>query len=393
MTDTVHAAALLLERVPVIIKNYEEQYRKTGLTYNIFKIAGIGEREVIVCRVLADLLDPKGLHGRGNVYLKLFMDMVVRPLIEKTGNFDLSKAKVITEYTINEDRRIDIVLDDGTIFIPIEVKINAGEQKNQLGDYADFSRRMNVIPGFIPVLFLTPDGRNSQEASKDDYISISFGRHIISWLVKCLNLEETDRAATIREILKQLIKAIKSFCGFVEDEEMANAINALVAESKESYTAALLISRAVNGIDFDGKVWEIFKDQIFKLVKNKFPDTECIETGEEGWYHISIPTGKNRTLSINYDMKKISVNYEDSKNPVSGEIAGKIKKTLSVITGVHSDDCGEDFIWFSESCKYPGLEGIDDDEIYKYELYQIYSKDAQAVADRIISMAMELRSI
>ena len=45
------------------------------------------------------------------------------------------------------------------------------------------------------------------------------------------------------EVLKQFIRAIKSFCGRIEEESMESAIKALVTESRDSYAMALLISR------------------------------------------------------------------------------------------------------------------------------------------------------
>ena len=394
MTNTVHTSALLLERVPVITNTFKEKYLKAGLTYNIFKIAGIGEREIIVCRVLADLLNPKGLHNQGSTFLGLFMDMVVKPFIEKTANFDLSKAKVITEYQIKENRRIDIVLDDGTIFIPIEVKINAGEQENQLADYAVFSRQINVLFGFIPVLFLTPSGYESDETAKDDYIPISFEKHIIPWLVKCLDQEGTQRTSSVKEIIKQFVRTIKSFCGHAEDEDMENAINNLITESKDSYAAALVIHQAVNELDFDHKTCGVFKEQITRLVKNKFPDAKYLVDGEsdDQWNCLDIPIGKGCKLRINYDMKSLTVEYHNSKS-VPSDIAEKMRKTMSATTRAHNEDWGGDFIWASDKYKYPGLEDIDDDRMYIYELHRIYSKEPQFAADKIVSMAMGLKNI
>ena len=69
----------LLESVSGIInENKIEQHRKiqcgedTGSQFNIFEILGIGTREVYMCRVLAELLNPNGLHCQGTKYLDLF---------------------------------------------------------------------------------------------------------------------------------------------------------------------------------------------------------------------------------------------------------------------------------------------------------------------------------
>jgi hypothetical protein len=49
----VQSSALLLRHVSGIIEKYNDFYKRTGLKYNIFQAAGITEREVIMCRVLA----------------------------------------------------------------------------------------------------------------------------------------------------------------------------------------------------------------------------------------------------------------------------------------------------------------------------------------------------
>lgn len=33
--------------------------------FNIFKVLGIADKEVLICRLLGELLDPKGSHGLG----------------------------------------------------------------------------------------------------------------------------------------------------------------------------------------------------------------------------------------------------------------------------------------------------------------------------------------
>ena len=312
--DSTRTTAKLLERVWVTAKTLEAQYRENGMAYNVFKAAGIGTKETAICRMLADLLNPKGLHYQGSAYLELFMDSVVKPLVEKAGELDVSKAKVTAEHRTYEGRRIDIVIDDGTIFIPIEVKIYAGEQEKQLADYAAFSRKINSSIGFIPVLFLTPRWYESSEESSDDYVQIYFEEHIIPWLKKCISLEQTKRAAPIVEILKQFSKAIKSFCGSMEDEVMENAINAIVKESRDTYAAALLIGKALEELehDFDNKVWDIFKGNIFELVKSKIPDAQYLE--ENDWYYIFFPLGNG--------CGKMSVPVSSVRNMFSNAGAG-----------------------------------------------------------------------
>jgi hypothetical protein len=81
MEQTVEAnAAGLLNGVTGIIKGYEARWQKTGEQYNIFKAAGIAHKEVVMCRVLADLMNPRGKHGQGSRYLKSFWETIASKL-------------------------------------------------------------------------------------------------------------------------------------------------------------------------------------------------------------------------------------------------------------------------------------------------------------------------
>jgi len=125
----------LLTDVAEEIKRFEAKWRETGEKYNLFKIADIEDDEVIMCRVLADLLDPHGKHCQDSHYLDLFWKAISLKLpeglelrIKDTRVKTEYGIKVTTEYGIDKNRRIDITLDDGRILVPIEVKIGAGDQ-------------------------------------------------------------------------------------------------------------------------------------------------------------------------------------------------------------------------------------------------------------------------
>ena len=111
---------------------------RQNTSYNLFSVLGIETKEVLICRVLADLLNPRGQHGMGSVYLELFLKEVLH---WQAVNSDVVKHAVVTaEYLIDEDRRIDLVIETAGQFLPVEVKILAGEQKAQCLDYYRFSR-------------------------------------------------------------------------------------------------------------------------------------------------------------------------------------------------------------------------------------------------------------
>jgi len=83
---------------------------------------------------------------------------------------DTANTKVTTEHRTNENRHIDIVIEDDKTFISIEVKIGAGEQKDQIKDYAQYTRKKNENR-HVPVLYLTLDGHKSKTAADTDYVA------------------------------------------------------------------------------------------------------------------------------------------------------------------------------------------------------------------------------
>ena len=397
MTKEGREAKQLLKQVSGEVKQIEYKYSETGSAYNLFKIACIGENEEIISKVMADLLNPKGLHYQGSIYLDTFLKTIVWPSLKKEQvdkRFQLSKAKIKLEDITNEGRFIDITINDGKIFIPIEVKINAPEQPNQLRDYAKFSSHMNKRYGFIPVLFLTKNGRKSDKPQDNGYIPISFEKDIITWLEKCLNLEKTQKIPPVREIIKQLIRTIKSFCDQLEHEEMECAIKKLITEKRENYVLAKRIHEAYQSTGFIEKAWDIFKEgQIYKQVKQELPDAEIKEKCG-GWSdsRLDIPIGNGCILGIQYDMKSIRIEKVPPKKPhLAAEITDKIREVMLQKTDVRSD--GEKkpkYIWASDKIKCPDIEDTDDEDIYFYDLHQIYSTKPELIADWIVSLAREL---
>jgi hypothetical protein len=392
MTNALlQTAARLLEDAGDIVKKYDARYRKTGLKYNIFKAARISEDERVMCRVIADLLNPKGSHCRGGVYLELFWKMI-RPKLEDGPPLDYETARVSTEYATDEGRRIDIAIEDGKTFIPIEVKIWAGDQEKQVADYAKFARKKNGNDR-IRVLYLTWNGHEPADAEKEDYICLSFAQDIIAWLTLCLNRNETQAAPPVREIIRELVEAIKSFCGKPEDEEMEKELLKLVCKSEDTVRAALAISGAVTGnAEFQGELaYNEFYGPILELVKKSFPEARRDAGKDYDGIYVPIQEG-NYWLFVNYDWYRVEIDFNQPDYKSNPKLEAAIAKKMSEITGLENNG-GEDVVWFrDDSIKYPTLSSVADD-LYYYRLYMLYKKNPREVADRIISMARALKEV
>ena len=57
----------------VIKQNTENVNLLKTKDYNIFSVLQIQSKEVLICRMIADLLNPRWQHGAGAEYLKIFL--------------------------------------------------------------------------------------------------------------------------------------------------------------------------------------------------------------------------------------------------------------------------------------------------------------------------------
>jgi len=388
----------LLKDVEEVRKRFEAKWQKTGEKYNIFNVAGIAHKEVIMCRFLADLLNPQGKHCQGSRYLRLFWKTISSKLPEKL-ELNIEKTKVTAEDGTDENRRIDITLEDDNIFVPIEVKIGAGDQPKQIADYYKFAREKNKVKKNnvnVPVLYLTVDGHEPSEISKAgvgkaNYVMLSFKDHILTWLEACVQENEKIPEITVpvRENMRQYIAAIKSQCGKSEDAEMEEEIFKRITQNEPSVRAALDISR---NMDFMKKALEAFECQVLKLVKDKLP--VAVFTPAEGLNMIQVEImDGNYILDVNFDWKTFCIEVDkNEKEKRNRQIEARLIQKMVEITNHKNENRDDGIFDLYGTNRYPGLESVDED-LYFYRLYKLYTENPQEAADRIINIAYELENV
>ena len=378
--ENVSAVSALLKRGTDIVNDYDESCRKNGLKYNVFKTARIHKDEVVMCRVLADLLNPRGSHCKGDKYLKPFWEIVQSKSANCPG-IDTANAKVETEHYL-VGGRIDIVIADSKNFVAMEVKIGAGELPDQIKKYADYSKTKNAGRN-VPVLFLTLHGDEAKTAGKREYISVSFGRDILDWLEKCL---QTEKTGPISEVMKQLAVAVKSTLGYSEDAQMEKAIINEIFQSEETMRAAAEIVKATNALNDEN--WRLFKEAILKKVQERLPKIEVgTSDGYENWWDIAVSIKNGAyTLHVNYDWKKILIVGKRKEIPAS--VKDKINAVMTEVMGTHISS-RKNVNWWTDKTRYPGMETVDE-TVYQLLLYKKYKNGQKEVADYIAKMANKL---
>lgn len=179
--------------------------------FNMFKALGIEDKEVIICRFMGELLKIRYKKNEGTSPLFLFFDKVLKEPLPKD-----KKLEVILEDRIDGSRRVDIVIktNNAENTYPIEVKIGAGDQPNQLYDYYRFyfgddkSHKIWYLTptGWFPSKESTfsSDGKNNIH-SKAIVKTIAFTEEVYEWLKEC---KEHVRQSFLKTIIGQFMEVI-----------------------------------------------------------------------------------------------------------------------------------------------------------------------------------------
>jgi len=225
MSNTNAIARNLIDKVKILNDKYEQIEKISGEKFNIFSILDRERYEVGThSRFISGVLDPQVEHGYGDLFVRLFLDNL--PNISDYGEI----KDVSPEYPIKDNRRIDFVIETEKFLIGIEMKIDAGDQLDQLSDYhnALISKNGNRE---VRLYYLTLFGDDASSKSKgkleegQDYHLISFKDEIYRWIEKCI--EKSATKPTVREALIQYRNLIKKLTNKISnsmEEEMGKII-------------------------------------------------------------------------------------------------------------------------------------------------------------------------
>ena len=246
----------LLSKVESIVKQSEELSALKGENFNVFQIFDMERDEnKMHSRFINTLLDPKGRHGRGHVFLQLFLET-----IDKSNYFEsLTNVNSKVEHSVgkvdnskeNESTggRIDIYIWNSEKCISIENKIYAGDQLKQIIRYCNHRKGQNKV------YYLTLEGKNPSIESRgnlksdldedidtdtSDFHCISYANTILEWLEKCQ--KEASDFPIIRETIKQYIITVKRITGQLTNQKMSEDIKKLIIEN---YASAKVIANNI----------------------------------------------------------------------------------------------------------------------------------------------------
>lgn len=319
-----------------VYKEYEnkvKERRARGIhDYNVFDV--LETKEVKHSKFIASLLDPKGLHYQGDLFLREFVNACG---ISDFG-LDTSNAQVYREY-----ENIDIYITDGNKHIIIENKLWTGDHDKQIARYIqaivdeqDEQDEQDEIYERILVLYLTPfdDEIKSlggiDEVGKDylklgqnqvAFRHVSYKNEILNWLnvIKAEIINLTD----LNVLISQYEKAVKNLTN--QGEKMENdkvkeqikqnyELCALIDDNFESVGIELInnffeeVYRGLNNnLEFKNNWTLSFNKLPFNKVENEKKDIRVIEiTPKELKYnkYVRFVVERKKTNEILYGFLK-----------------------------------------------------------------------------------------
>jgi hypothetical protein len=249
-TETSNSIVLsnLLTGLAAINRKYLEIARTTGENFNVFRVLKIDTDEVRMhSALIGELLNPKGTHGQGDIFLRLFIQQFNlaagderRITVFNSTDALVEVEKYIGLKTEATGGRIDLLITDkqGNCII-IENKIYAADQENQLTRYTNFNSSAHLC-------YLTLNGNEPSEQSilnnREKVVCLSYKIHIVEWLEACL--KEAVKFPLLRETITQYLHLIKHLTNqsinyLMEQEEIQ-----LILKDKDNLEMAIKIAQS-----------------------------------------------------------------------------------------------------------------------------------------------------
>lgn len=327
--DEIKVESFLADVKPIVEENERrrKEKEKKGDFFNIFSILKAETDEVKThSAFLAELLNPNGTHGQGDLFLKNFLKIIApnEDLITENAevNIEWSIGPISEDYKSGGRLDILIRLPKSNYIILIENKIDAGDQPYQLLRYNKYAKETKCK---YKLLYLTKDGHDPSETStgKIDnepffWECISYSQDIKNWLNKCL--ENIKNASPVAETIRQYIGLIDKITNQTMEIEMSEILTRLMIDNLEE-TLAVLDNKG----DFDSVIYEEFRKQMEELaseVNCDFVwDGEIWDTGRDQFLYFNpkeypdckVYFGKEEGHAVFYSIEKSGINKIQEK--------------------------------------------------------------------------------
>jgi hypothetical protein len=396
----------LISQGRMVLENHKKIDKVIGGAFNVFSIMKLERRELTMhSNFLFELLNPKGSHSQGDLYLKAFVHDVL-------GIQDFNYERVVAEQerSVGDLGRIDLVIESAEVLLLIEIKIDAGDQKDQLKRYEAYGKTRKKE---LQLFYLTLDGKQASEWSDPEgdvsYKCISFESDIKEWIEKCIRLDRTPHLSGIREILLQYLRVIEKITGQLEGGLKMELKDLLLKSDNlaiaENLSKAIPYAKA----ELELKFWKALNAKLmehFEVLEIKCADTDFFQSKDAIEDIVDIRKNKKGILCITYMMK------------ASGEVEflfelGSSGYSPTIYAAISIEESGESLTvdkWndeFLKKVERAGLSELTDEDdvmwdfldseinfhsdlIYKLLSREIFDEVVEKVSGEILEIASRL---
>jgi hypothetical protein len=289
------------------IRHYEEALTQAnGERFNLFNILHVGHYEVRThSPMLAELLNPKGSHGQGAIFLKHFLAEL------NIHNFDAESARIETEVSIPQGRLDIVIIDRNRCSIFIENKIYAVLQDKQLERYHEHNPKANLL--FLTLRGDDPSDWEANVAYKTDsfkniFQTVSYKTNIVRWLESCR--KEAATAPGVREAITQYIHLIQRLTQQNTSERMnTELIKAVLTGEKETYLAYVHLRDANWAIR--RKIIEKLNADVLAGLPEGLKLTQMLKGNGEKYEQYSFSTAELLARNLSFGIAFESADYGD----------------------------------------------------------------------------------
>ncbi|MDX9902227.1 MAG: PD-(D/E)XK nuclease family protein [Aliarcobacter sp.] len=272
MYISIRKQRIMLNKFNKIFSLHKKEQVKEGGNFNICSLLRKTNDEVnLHSKFIYELLNPSGSHSQGDKFLQLFIKEALELNIDDAIN---SKVIVNREDLTDVNRRIDFTIETSNYIIGIEMKIDAGDQDNQLSDYMKELRRRNSKykqKKEIKLFYLTKFGDMPSDSSlstlnKEDISLLSFSLDIELWLSECIKKTNITK---LQESIKQYQEIIHTITGQLP-KEINNKMDELIKDKNDIETLHVMTQNytrlwAKKEVDF----WNELYNRVGKMTINK----------------------------------------------------------------------------------------------------------------------------
>ncbi|TXT26564.1 MAG: hypothetical protein FD134_494 [Gallionellaceae bacterium] len=350
--------------------------------------------EMGLSRCIASLLDPKGKHGQGSVFLDAFLKTIGSAAAWATNT---AKCEVSKERQANGKRRIDIYLNLQNGVIGIENKPWASDQDHQLADYAAFIKK-DAGNRFWLLLFLSnrdpsddsikPDERRKMEQD-GQFVRLNYAE-LIEWLDICAG---NSRAATVRIFIEELAQFVREDINGELDMSDEVEVHNAILKSAENLGSAFQIYSSMDNLK--RKLLKKFQGNLKE--KLKLHNME-LDWGLEGWQAYSgfiIQFDETQqSLNLRFEFDQANLNgflwgirrrNEDYNNPL---VWDEVNKLMSADFG--SAKSSKWWPWYSE---LPNQEFHEEMKNWRTSAEPWISIENESLVEKICNLALRVREV